>query len=518
MVIKSDKTLSPFAAPAESRSSLRQALPQILAVCVKNVLLLGFGMTLGFPTILIPSLSGNVPDEPISLGQEAISWIGSINLICVPVGCLLSGAVTQPIGRKRAMQLVNIPFLTAWLLFYFSNDVWQIFLALCITGFTGGLLEAPTLTYVAEITVPSLRGILSSTAGVAVICGILAQFLLGTFLNWRVVALVSCAVPITSFLLLFFVPESPYWLILKNRHDDAKKCIAWLRGWTTIEEIEPEFNELCKQINASVTHKPTMVQKLELFTKKNFFWPFCVVMLAFFLSQFSGTTPLQIYAVRIFSSFHAPIGEYYATVAMGVAEVLGCVLSTCLVHYTGKRVMNFFSLLSCGACFLIVATFAYLNNINHLEKFSGVSHSQSSRSSWIPLIFLIAAAFCTHTGIKLLPWMLIGEVFSNETRATASGFAAAVSYIFGFISIKVFLSLVETITLPGTLWMYCAICVVGTIALYFALPETEGKTLFEITEHFAGNHELGNKVTRIKDMKKNGEVNQAYVHNEETRL
>jgi hypothetical protein len=375
-----------------------------------------------------------------------------------------------------------------------------------------------TLTYVAEITVPSLRGILSSTAGVAVICGILAQFLLGTFLNWRVVALVSCAVPITSFVLLFFVPESPYWLILKNRHDDAKKCIAWLRGWTTIEEIEPEFNELCKQIIASVTHKPTMVQKLELFTKKNFFWPFCVVMLAFFLSQFSGTTPLQIYAVRIFSSFHAPIGEYYATVAMGVAEVLGCVLSTCLVHYTGKRVMNFFSLLSCGACFLIVATFAYLNNINHLEKFSGVSHSQSSGSSWIPLIFLIAAAFCTHTGIKLLPWMLIGEVFSNETRATASGFAAAVSYIFGFISIKVFLSLVETITLPGTLWMYCAICVVGTIALYFALPETEGKTLFEITEHFAGNHELGNKVTRIKDMKKNGEVNQAYVPNEETRL
>lgn len=79
IICYSDKTLSPFAAPAESRSSFRQALPQILAVCVKNVLLLGFGMTLGFPTILIPSLSGSDPDEAISLGQEAISWIGIKN-------------------------------------------------------------------------------------------------------------------------------------------------------------------------------------------------------------------------------------------------------------------------------------------------------------------------------------------------------------------------------------------------------------------------------------------------------
>lgn len=72
-----------------------------------------------------------------------VFFLGSINLICVPVGCLLSGAITQPLGRKRAMQLVNLPFLAAWLLFFFATEVWQVFLALCITGVTGGLLEAP---------------------------------------------------------------------------------------------------------------------------------------------------------------------------------------------------------------------------------------------------------------------------------------------------------------------------------------------------------------------------------------
>lgn len=64
-------------------------------------------------------------------------------MIAVPFGCVISGAVTQPMGRKRAMQLVNLPFLAAWLLLKFSTDVWQVFLALAITGATGGLLEAP---------------------------------------------------------------------------------------------------------------------------------------------------------------------------------------------------------------------------------------------------------------------------------------------------------------------------------------------------------------------------------------
>lgn len=127
----------------KKKSSFYRALPQILAVAVKNVLLIVFGMTLGFPTILIPGLSGIDPEESFVLGPEAISWVSSINLICVPVGSVLSGPLTQPLGRRRAMQLVNIPFLAAWTILRFSSDVWQVFVAMSLTGLAGGLLEAP---------------------------------------------------------------------------------------------------------------------------------------------------------------------------------------------------------------------------------------------------------------------------------------------------------------------------------------------------------------------------------------
>ena len=107
------------------------------------------------------------------------------------------------------------------------------------------------------------------------------------------------------------------------------------------------------------------------------------------MGQFSGTTHLQIYAVKIFASLRSPIDEYYATVAMGVAEVLGCILSTCCVHYTGKRVMNFFSLISCGLCFLTVGIYTYVNNINHLELLGALSANESEDTSWVPTVVLL---------------------------------------------------------------------------------------------------------------------------------
>ncbi|GLH13584.1 Facilitated trehalose transporter Tret1 [Gryllus bimaculatus] len=146
-------------------------------------------------------------------GSARRSPAGSINLICVPVGCLASGPLTQPIGRKRSMQFINLPFIAAWLVFHFASSLAELYLALVLVGLAGGLMEAPVLTYVAEITQPHLRGMLSATSSMCVILGVFVQFLLGNFLPWRTVAAVNACFPAIAALSLFFVPESPYWLV-----------------------------------------------------------------------------------------------------------------------------------------------------------------------------------------------------------------------------------------------------------------------------------------------------------------
>jgi MFS family permease len=138
--------------------SFREALPQVLAVSVKNIVLigkvfnkfkkilkfnkikLGFGQCLGFPTILIPALQTvqiNDSDSDLMLNKVQISWISSLNLICVPLGCVFSGTFATLIGRRKAMQLVNIPIFISWIIFFYSKHVYHLYIALSISGFTG---------------------------------------------------------------------------------------------------------------------------------------------------------------------------------------------------------------------------------------------------------------------------------------------------------------------------------------------------------------------------------------------
>lgn len=122
-----------------------------------------------------------------------------------------------------------------------------------------------------------------------------------------------------------------------------------------------------------------------------------------------------------------------------------------------------------------------------------IPHANENELYWIPLILLVTAALFAHIGIRIIPWMLIGEVFPSNVRGGASGLASAVGYLFGFLSNKLFLGMVATMTLPGTFWFYSGVALLGAVVLYFILPETEGRSLPEIEAHFAGNRSLSGK-------------------------
>lgn len=89
--------------------------------------------------------------------------------------------------------------------------------------------------------------------------------------------------------------------------------------------------------------------------------------------------------------------------------------------------------------------------------------------------------------------MLIGEVFPVNVRSAASGISSGVGYTFAFFSNKLFLSMVSTLALSGTFWLYSSVSFFCCILFYFVLPETEGRTLIDIEEHFLGKKSLSEK-------------------------
>ncbi|KAG5863184.1 hypothetical protein JTB14_030568 [Gonioctena quinquepunctata] len=86
--------------------------------------------------------------------------------------------------------------------------------------------------------------------------------------------------------------------------------------------------------------------------------------------------------------------------------------------------------------------------------------------------------------------------------------SAGSGYVIGFLANKFFLDMVSSFTLPGVFWFYGCVGILGTVVLYFTLPETEGKTLFEITEHFSGRNKLSNEVRRKRIL--SGQCNTAF--------
>lgn len=288
----------------------------------------------------------------------------------------------------------------------------------------------------------------------------------------------------------------------------------WLRGWLpSFEGVKNEYKDLYESLNKpqEMLEPADSDSFLRAFTRRTFVLPYLICILAFFIGHFSGMTTLQTYAVPIFEQLKAPMDKHFATMLLGTVELIGTGLCITLVRFVGKRKLTFVSTFGCSFCFFSTAAYAfYIESIDsyspynyndteklasegridsvadenqYLKNFTGpfleqLLHETTSPAtvlehhdySWIPLTLLLASALLSHTGIRLLPWILIGEVYPARIRGIASGLTGGTSYVFGFLANKLFLTMVAGLTLQGTFLLYSCISFVGCSILYFILP------------------------------------------------
>lgn len=287
-------------------------------------------------------------------------------------------------------------------------------------------MEAPIVTYVGEICQPSIRGVLTSCAGVAVMLGFSLVYLLGSITTWRITAFICCSVPITTAIAICFVPETPFWLMARNRKEDALKSLMWLRGWVSDpKHVEKEFSEIqrysdesnrcvsCQKGDIKCTHKAASSSELwkELFRKRTL-KPFILVITMFLFCQFSGLTAMRPYLVQIFQAYSVPIDASWATVVIGILGFVANIACTCLIKPLGKRKIALISM--SGTCISMAALAIYSHKVLPSGLTSFDKHMTSSHDNalgYIPMIFIYTLAFFTSFGLIPVPWMLLSEVF-----------------------------------------------------------------------------------------------------------
>lgn len=296
--------------------------------------------------------------------------------------------------------------------------------------------------YIAEAVEPKYRGICTASGMAALLGGVWLQTIIGGVFQWRTAAAVSAIVPFVAFCSMFLVPETPYWLYANNRIEAAHRSLQWLRGWVAFEDIEGESKRIvdaveCDKTKSKKHQQKSIRTKLEPFTKRSFIAPFSLALLAYLFSHFTGTTPLGVYSVEIFSAYKVPINAYLATIFLGCAQFIGSMMGMALVRVIGRRKLVFISFIASALCLFFVGSRAQFGSVRHLgstdaslttknvtlaEQHIGAQNvsimersfelgvENESFNRWMILILLLTFVMVAHFAAKVLPWMLIGEV------------------------------------------------------------------------------------------------------------
>lgn len=494
-------------------SPFRRILPQVLACVAKSLILVDIGLALGFPTTLISALSAS-DNGFLHFDPDQSSWFASLLYISQPVGCVFSGWLTDRLGRKKAMILVNVPHIGAWLLIHFATEVREIYAAAIILGLGIGVMETPVVTYIGEIwwvhsihstfaivrltsltlsrltSQPSIRGILTSTTGVAVTLGYTMVYSLGWMFYWRTVALICFTVPVLTILVILLVPETPLWLLMHDRVEAARKSLQWLRGWVSAGAVQEELNELQRYCSASRKCKlceeeeeggslcgcqarDTWRERWIRFTATKNAKPFCVVTLFLVFAQLSGFAAMRPYLVPILKRFHVPMDADQAMSIIGLLKLSANLTIMASVKWAGKRRLSLISAFGVASCTLSLGAYAKWFMVDAAD------------SGLFPLLAVFSLAFLTSLGFAPIPWILLSEVLPLRTRAITSGVAVTINYLVVFMVTKTYPGLEQLLDLNGVLWLYFCFGAGGFLFLYVFLPETENRTLEEIEKHFA---------------------------------
>ncbi|XP_055301803.1 facilitated trehalose transporter Tret1-like [Sitodiplosis mosellana] len=494
---------------AKKCGAFQRFLSQFLATTIESVLLIGCGFCMVFASIIIPALTG-IPNkhnlnESLSLTPSQASWLGSVGFICAPIGSILSTFLADPLGPKRTMMIVNLVLAIGWFIMQQASSVSQIFVAAILIGLGLGLMVSPVVRYVGEICEPAYRGVLIAYVNVSVTIGMLLVFVLNTLMSWRTVALVSLCLPILTTIALIFVPESPLWLLSKNRISDAFSALCWLRGWVETQkaqEVAEEFEALqnyskrsrscndCIKRDLNCTHPlPTIVEKLKELKRKQVLKPLFIVFSMFIIAEFSGMTGMTPFIVRIFVAYDSPISPDRAAAIQSFVNTAANILVLFLIKFTGKRKLYIFVLLVAFLCTGIISIYGFIILPNDYNSFdlSKLFSPENKQLAFIPFVCLIVWGFCAGCGVNSMPWQFVSEVYPSKARGAAVSLSAAFDYLLYFVSTKSYYNLETSLSMPGVALFNCIIIGCGLILMYNILPETENRTLEDIELHFSDN-------------------------------
>ncbi|KAK9738310.1 Sugar transporter [Popillia japonica] len=471
----------------------RSTLIQIALCLIAYFSTIAPSMSLGFSAVALPGLSN--PTNPYRLSDEQQTWFASIASIATPIGCFISGPISDRFGRKMSLLTINAITFLGWLVLTLAARIdGQIYAMLLvgrlITGFSTGLASISAAVYMAEVSSPELRGMFTTASASFFSLGIVIVYFLGYLFkdDWGQIALITSVIPVISMLLsVFLLPESPAWLVSKNREMEARSNLTKIYGFkNSTTEIREEIQTLVdnrkkneiKKNPANTSFFAPLKKKFKYFTRPTCLKPFLIILTYFFFLQFSGVFVIIFYCIDIVKQAGVSIDPYVAIVAIALTRLIGALSVFSISKRCGRRGPSIFSGVFITVCMLGLSAYLYCKNEEIISK------DLAKQLTWIPLTLLVVYFFTSAVGFLTVPFAMAAEVFPTKIRGLASGLVTCLAYGFNFITVKTYAVMMDSMGNAGFFCFYGIMGLLGTIFVMTLLPETKGKTLQEIEELF----------------------------------
>ena len=438
------------------------------------------GILFGYDTAVISGTTSIVKNQ-FQLTDMLEGWYVGCALIGSICGVLVAGSLSDYLGRKLTM-LISAALFSISAIGCAVCGSFDGLVAFRIIGGVGiGIVSIVSPIYISEVSPAKIRGTLVSLYQLAVTIG----FLLAYLANWVIDANGSLSVAgnlwtnmwncemwrgmlgsetlpaLLFFSIIFFIPESPKWLIVNGKIDKASRVLNKI--YASQAEVQEEIDVTCKSLEGENKGKWSDLLKPGIL----------VAVIAgsaiAILGQFMGVNAVLYYGPKIFSDagFDNPM---FSTVLVGVVNMVTTVLAVFIIDRVGRKQLIYWGVSGMIICLLAIGTyFAWGPALGLGNAFM--------------LTFFLAYVFCCAISISAIVFVLLSEMYPNSVRGRAmsiAGFALWIgTYLIGQLT-PVLLGWSQA----GTFFIFAACCVPYMLIMWKVVPETTGKTLEEIEAYW----------------------------------
>ena len=448
---------------------------QFVARFSLGIAVLIVGTALGWPSPVLYTILEH--GDPMNMTHSEAGIMVSMMYLGNMISPLPSGMLMDRIGRKTAVHALSVIPLVSWIMVYFAKQPILLHLARLLVGTWLGIVNTIVPTYVAEVSEPKVRGAFSTFFQLMTNVGVLFAYIVGPLVDYHTFACILGVIPIIFILLMFFFPESPYWLTKKGRHETAAKSLSWLRS-KPIEEVKQEIAEIEDAVMNDTRHGKSYKELIA--TKGNRKALLMVEVLAI-TQRASGISALMAYLSTTLPE-DGPMEPNECVTFIGVVLFVSVFMSTFLVDRSGRKPLL---LVSCwgSAAFMSLAGAWFFLDSNTDVYVRGYS--------WVPFFALIGYSFFFCVGLGPLATTMQGEVFPTNIKGHASGITSIVLAFTSFASNMWFFKMADTVGLYMNYLIFTVACVVAAIFVHFFVVETNVKSLNYI------HKELNEKINKL---------------------